>query len=694
MSFLNPGFLWLLPLAGIPLLIHLLGRQRFQVVEFSSLRFLKSLQADVLRRLKIRQIILLIIRTLLILCLILVFARPYRSSQTPGIYMAKGANLYLIVDNSASMSLKCDGRTQLSRGIEAILSSAKNIDFPVNLNLILATETAGISNRTTVYSLSDLERELVHTPETNFARQLLPAIALAVEDIIKNQDLNGVIWLVSDFQSSNWNRKSPMEQKLLAEIIANKIRLVLFPVTGEADNSALGAVHFSEQIYAKDKPVTLQSTTINWRRQPQENLVSLFIEEERVAQALINLPPAKSEQATFEFIPLSSGRLSGYLQIEDDDLAIDNRRFFILNIPATLRILVVGSRATDGDYIMKALQANPDQMIEARFTTSEYLGNEILSSYDGIIFSEVVSLSSVSQKNLSEYLQNGGGILIFLARNSTLEQFNALWAERFDLPRWHNTRETGDDGYLGVGKYDSNHPIFRDLWPENVSPTATPRFFKAPGLICGSKHKILMSFDDNTPLMVETHYEAGRAVMMATVPKADWSDLPFSGFFPVILQRMTQYIAGGATQPLNYTNGDTVKIARIPGENSIPQVQTPSGRRFNPSVVSNYFSFDNTAEIGIYSVIREGGVIEKFAVNLPLSETAAEFFSVADYKNLIKNAPANITVVSETSTDEISQLTLTREFSTLLLFCALFLAIAETFIGRLNRIEMVNPPAE
>ena len=63
-------------------------------------------------------------------------------------------------------------------------------------------------------------------------------------------------------------------------------------------------------------------------------------------------------------------------------------------------------------------------------------------------------------------------------------------------------------------------------------------------------------------------------------------------------------------------------------------------------------------------------------------------------KNLIKNAPANITVVSETSTDEISQLTLTREFSMLLLFCALFLAIAETFIGRLNRIEMVNPPAE
>ena len=694
MSFLNPGFLWLLPLAGIPLLIHLLGRQRFQVVEFSSLRFLKSLQADVLRRLKIRQIILLIIRTLLILCLILVFARPYRSSKTPGIYMAKGANLYLIVDNSASMSLKCDGRTQLSRGIEAILSSAKNIDFPINLHLIFSTETAEIINRTTVYSLSDLERELVRTPETNFAGQLLPAIALAVEDIIKNHDPSGVIWLVSDFQAGNWNRKSPIEQKLLEELIANKIRLVLFPVTGEADNSALGAVHFSEQIYAKDKPVTLQSTTINWRRQPQENLVSLFIEEERVAQALINLPPMKSEQATFEFIPLNSGILSGYLQIEDDNLVVDNQRFFILNIPATLRILVVGSRATDGDYIMKALRASPDQMIEARFTTTEYLGNEILSNYDGIIFSEVANLSSISQKNLSEYLQNGGGILLFVARDCTPEQFNALWAEGFGFPRWHNTRETGGDSYLGIGKYDSHHPIFRDLWPEKVGPTATPRFFKAPGLVCGAKHTILMTFDDNTPLMVELRSEAGRAVMMATVPKPDWSDLPFSGFFPVVLQRLTQYIARGATQPLNYTTGDTVKIARILGENSIPQVQTPSGRRFNPLVAPSHFSFDNTAEIGIYSVIREGGIIEKFAVNLPLGETSAEFFNVADYKNLIKNAPANIAVVSEASTDEISQLTSSREFSTLLLFCALFLAIAETLIGRLNRIEIGNSPAE
>jgi len=277
MSFLNPWFLWLLPLIGIPVLIHLLGRRRFQTVEFSTLRFLKNLQSDVLRRLKIRQIILLIIRTFLILSLILIFARPYRSGQTPSVYVAKGSNLYLIIDNSASMNLNRQGRSQLETGLELIKSGVKSIDFPVNLNLIYATQATAIASRIVLTSLTDLEQVLSRVPSTNYGGQLLPAIALAVADIINNQDPNGVIWLVSDFQRSNWNANYANEQKVHSAIQTHKIRLVLFPVGGEADNTALGAVHFIEQIKAKNKPVTLQVDATSWRWRTSRSWGSMFI---------------------------------------------------------------------------------------------------------------------------------------------------------------------------------------------------------------------------------------------------------------------------------------------------------------------------------------------------------------------------------------------------------------------------------
>ncbi|MCK4640205.1 MAG: BatA domain-containing protein, partial [Candidatus Marinimicrobia bacterium] len=73
MSFINSFFLYLLPLAIIPLVIHLIGRQRYYQHEFSTLRFLKQLEHDLIRKLKIRQILLLLLRILLILLIVLAF---------------------------------------------------------------------------------------------------------------------------------------------------------------------------------------------------------------------------------------------------------------------------------------------------------------------------------------------------------------------------------------------------------------------------------------------------------------------------------------------------------------------------------------------------------------------------------------------------------------------------------------------
>lgn len=686
MSFLNPGFLWLLPLVGLPLLIHLLGRRRFQVVEFSTLRFLKSLQTDVLRRLKIRQIILLIIRTLLILGLILIFARPYRSGFAPGIFVGKGSNLYLIVDNSASMSLSRQGQTRLEAGLELITSGARTIDFPVNLNVINPTQPVTIVSQSLLASPTDLQRELARIAATNYDAKILPALQVAIDNIIKNNDPNGIIWLVSDFQRSNWGDE-PLSQKLLEEIRTHKIRLVLFPVSGETDNAAIGGLNFVEEIHAKDKPVTLQANLVNWRARTAENPVSLFIEDERVGQTLVEIASVKNAPVTFEFIPLTTGILSGHLQTDDDDLAIDNRRFFVLNIPAVLKILVVGEQATDGNFILKALQAGPDQAVTARYVTTEYLGNENLTNYDGLIFTNVADLSAANQNALNDYLGNGGGLLLFACHDCTPDDFNTLWADRFGFPRWHGTRQTGNGAYLGPGKFDSGHPVFRELWPNDNVPAGSVHFFNIPGLVCGTKQSVLMSFDDGTPLIVESQREAGRAVMMATVPEGEWADLPFSGFFPVLLRRLVMYIAGSAAQPFDYATGDSLEIVKIPGDNAIPQVQTPSGRRFTPHPDNDKYIFNETGETGIYTIMRNGNQAEHFAVNLPESETAGEFFTENDYKALLMANPANVAVINNISNGEINQLTLTREFTTALLIIVLLLAAAETYLGRLNRTE-------
>jgi hypothetical protein len=65
-TFLNPGFLFGLLGMSVPLVIHLLSRRTARRVDFSSLEFLRNLEKKSLRRVRVRQWLLLAVRMLVI----------------------------------------------------------------------------------------------------------------------------------------------------------------------------------------------------------------------------------------------------------------------------------------------------------------------------------------------------------------------------------------------------------------------------------------------------------------------------------------------------------------------------------------------------------------------------------------------------------------------------------------------------
>ena len=75
MSFLNPLFLIGLAAAAIPILIHLFTRKRPREMAFPSLEFLAEVNRSEIRRLRLRQWLLLLLRTLAIAALALAMAK-------------------------------------------------------------------------------------------------------------------------------------------------------------------------------------------------------------------------------------------------------------------------------------------------------------------------------------------------------------------------------------------------------------------------------------------------------------------------------------------------------------------------------------------------------------------------------------------------------------------------------------------
>ena len=84
MTFLNPHVFLLSLAVAVPITIHVLSNIRRSRVEFSSIRFIKSLEKSSLRNVKLRKIALLIIRILFIIFLVLMMSRPVTKAFLPG----------------------------------------------------------------------------------------------------------------------------------------------------------------------------------------------------------------------------------------------------------------------------------------------------------------------------------------------------------------------------------------------------------------------------------------------------------------------------------------------------------------------------------------------------------------------------------------------------------------------------------
>jgi hypothetical protein len=114
MTFVFPILLGGLALAGIPVLLHLIVRQKPKRLPFPAFRFLVQQRRSNLRKLRLRQLLLLALRVFLIAAMCLLLARPRLFQRVLGLDGERPVNAVLLFDTSASMEYRSsDGLTRL-----------------------------------------------------------------------------------------------------------------------------------------------------------------------------------------------------------------------------------------------------------------------------------------------------------------------------------------------------------------------------------------------------------------------------------------------------------------------------------------------------------------------------------------------------------------------------------------------------
>src|SRR5439155_21980354 len=125
--FLNPFMLLGMTAIGIPILIHLLNRRKFERVAWAAMRFLQISVEQNQRRIRVEDILLLMLRCLLLVLLALALARPVLRSVAADVLGVTKVTAVVVLDNSYSMSQ--------SDGVESRFESAKTAAVDVIKNL-------------------------------------------------------------------------------------------------------------------------------------------------------------------------------------------------------------------------------------------------------------------------------------------------------------------------------------------------------------------------------------------------------------------------------------------------------------------------------------------------------------------------------------------------------------------------------
>ena len=149
MSFFNPFTLFAALGIGLPILAHLLARQKVKRTDWAAMQFLNKNVRVRSREIRLRDVVLLIMRCLAILLLVLAFSRPSWEESAPEWLPGESrAGVVIGLDASMSMAHGAEGESRFERALEQVEVIAKTLQSgdPVSLVLLGGEDEVLIRN--------------------------------------------------------------------------------------------------------------------------------------------------------------------------------------------------------------------------------------------------------------------------------------------------------------------------------------------------------------------------------------------------------------------------------------------------------------------------------------------------------------------------------------------------------------------
>ena len=587
LSLIHAGFLAAGLAVAVPLIIHLLFRQKTRTVPIGSIRYLQQVVREHRRRRRVRQWLLLLLRMAAVMLLALLFARPYWDES---VRRGLEQEIVYLVDRSASMQAAPGSASLFDEALDVLRDELEVVDENtiVHVGLCDATGVEEIA----VDNLADARPSQAATDHAL-------GIAWAKDVLAASSRSHRRVILISDLQrtglATTGGEQLPPEITLEVHDVGRQL----------ARNVSVDLADAVSTEIVPDRPVKVRALIRNHGALAVKQLpVRCELEgPDGKLNASEKLDIAGGATATIDlpFTIQQDGIYRGQVTIDADDvLAVDDTRWVAIEARHPDRVLLVDGqegRAVFGNetyYLETALRLRTEEIggwlrsfeVE-RIVWEAGEGFPRLDGYRAVVLANVRRLTAQDAARLDTYLRAGGSLLIF-AGDQVTEQSLAPLAERDLLPGplapdpvdTHVRIDQWDAKHTALACFDDpQHGDLRRIELGTILPLASLAPFGKPLLSAGS-HIVA----------AEAPVGPGRVIYFGCSADRDWSDLPRTRIYVPLMRQLLAYLTNQlseqrAVQPrmvakrgeaagLSETDGQWI-VTNLDPRESIPDRLTP-----------------------------------------------------------------------------------------------------------------------
>lgn len=630
MSFLSPLLLLGLGTIAVPVLVHLIQRERKRVIEFPSLMFVQKIPYQSVRRRRIRHWALLLMRAAAIALIVAAFARPFLPARAAAALAATGGTreVVILLDQSASMGY--GDRWQRARDeASKVVDSLGGAD---KATLVLFGRNAEENIRATE-DKGRLQSAIRAAKLTAVGTRFGPALKLAESILSRSTLQRKEAVLISDFQKTGWTGTEDVH-------FSETMSLTPVSVATEAvSNIAVPSVTFARSSFSNQERITVTAGVANKSAAAATNVpVSLEIDGQVIETLPANIGANASTSVSFSPFTLSSPSAHGVVKAGNDPLPIDNTFDFVVTPSQSVSVLVVDGGAPNSSfYLSKALAIGTTPAFNVEVVPASRVTPLMLERRSAVILNDTGLPSGLAGGALEQFVKNGGGLLVAVG-----EHTNWPPNETALLPGQLGSVVDRMDGRgATVGFRDYSHPVFEVFKAPRSGDFSAARVLRYRALQALPDARVLARYDDGGVAVAERRVGAGRVLLLTTTLDDSWNDLELKPVYLPLVHQMARYLAQYEQSSSWSTVGQVVDLATLLKSKADRVIVSPDGER--RTVYANEPSILELNEHGAYE-IRSASMPsarpDRIAVNLDPAESD---LSPMDASELVASATGRAT---------------------------------------------------